>query len=79
MVADFLAQKWPYLRRRAAADAWRSVRMGTDNPRAAEPALDELLEDPIARALMASDGVERRDVECLLARKRRSWFEAEPD
>jgi hypothetical protein len=44
-----------------------------------EPPLDDLLEDPIARALMASDRVERRDIERLLARKRRSWFENEAD
>jgi hypothetical protein len=42
-----------------------------------EPKLDDLLEDPITRALMASDGIERRDVERLLDRTRRSWFEDE--
>ena len=77
MVADFLAQKFPHSRRRGAADPWRIARMDqrpheTDE---IEPALDALLEDPIARALMASDGVERRDIERLIARTRRTWFE----
>jgi hypothetical protein len=80
MVADFLAQKWPYSCRRAAAGRWRLARMGSSsNTDDSEPPLDDLLEDPIARALMASDGVERRDVERLLARKRRSWFEEGPE
>jgi hypothetical protein len=80
MIADFLAQKWPSSCRRLAAEGWRLVRMGKDYRRAEpEPPLDELLEDPVARALMASDGVERRDVERLLARKRRSWFENEKE
>ena len=77
MPVRFLAQKWPNSCRRAAADAWRAVRMTTDDTRAPEPPLDDLLQDPIARALMASDGVERRDIERLLALKRRSWFEDE--
>jgi hypothetical protein len=79
MIADFLAQKWPYSCRRAAAGGGRLARMAKDRTDQGEPPLDELLEDPIARALMASDGVERRDVERLLARKRRSWFETEPE
>lgn len=78
MVADFLAQKWPHSRRHAAADLWRLVPMESDKAGDPEPPLDDLLEDPIARALMASDGVERRDIERLLALKRRSWFEPEP-
>lgn len=32
-----------------------------------EPSLDELLGDPIARALMESDGVEADDVVALLS------------
>ena len=75
MHADTLAQKWPDSCRRAAADAWRLIGMRTDHDR--EPPLDDLLEDPIVRALMASDGVERREIERLLAAKRRSWVRDE--
>ena len=79
MDIDLFALKWPYSRRAFAAEPWRVERMGMgrDDDADREPPLDDLLEDPIARALMASDGVERRDVERLLARKRRLWFEDE--
>jgi hypothetical protein len=75
MVADFFAPKFPQCRPEAAVDTWRLVRMGKDDAEDREPLLDDLLEDPIARALMARDGVARGDVERLLARKRRQWFE----
>ena len=32
-----------------------------------EPTLSELLEDPIARALMVADGVEQHDLDVLVA------------
>jgi hypothetical protein len=75
MDIDLFALKWPYSRRAFAAEPWRVERMGRDDHGEREPPLDDLLEDPIARALMASDGVERRDIERLLARQRRRWFE----
>jgi hypothetical protein len=37
-----------------------------------EPRLQDLLDEPITRLLMARDKVEARDVEALLARIRRS-------
>jgi hypothetical protein len=38
-----------------------------------EPPIDELLDDPITRALMAVDRVERGYVEALLRAKRLDW------
>jgi hypothetical protein len=35
-----------------------------------EPALDDMLNDPLTRALMASDGVEAREIRILLAEVR---------
>ena len=51
--------------------AWRLRRLPlfADGPMPErEPVLGELLDDPIARQLMASDGVERDDVETLMHR-----------
>jgi hypothetical protein len=78
MIAARLAQKWPYSCRRAAVDAWLPVGMAADDAGEREPPLVDLLEDPIVRALMTSDGVERRDLERLLATKRRAWFDEAP-
>jgi hypothetical protein len=79
MVDDRFAQNWPRRRAAAIAEKWRLVRLGrTDGlVEEREPHLDDLLEDPIARALMASDGVERREVERLLAHKRQSWYDSD--
>ena len=41
-------------------------------PTGTEPSLDELLSDPIARALRRSDGVTRREIEALMAQARRA-------
>lgn len=54
-------------------------RMGKECLEALEPHLDDLLDDPVARALMASDGVERRDIERLIALTRRKWFEEDAE
>lgn len=53
--------------------------MGKESLEALEPRLDDLLDDPVAQALMASDGVERRDVERLIALTRRRWFEEDAE
>lgn len=79
MPADSLAQKWPHSRRREALGSWRRRPMGKESLEALEPRLDDLLDDPVARALMASDGVERRDVERLIALTRRRWFEEDAE
>jgi hypothetical protein len=39
-----------------------------------EPPIDELLDDPMTRALMKVDRVKRRDIEALLRRKREDWL-----
>jgi hypothetical protein len=52
--------------------------MAGDDADDCEPPLADLLEDPIVRALMTSDGVERRDIERLLDAKRRAWFDDAP-
>jgi hypothetical protein len=41
-----------------------------------EPPIDELLDDPMTRALMKVDRVKRRDIEALLRRKREDWLRA---
>jgi len=41
-------------------------------PTGTEPSLDELLSDPIARALRRSDGVTRREIEALVAQARQA-------
>lgn len=41
-------------------------------PAGTEPSLDELLSDPIAVALLRSDGLTRRGVEAVLARARQA-------
>lgn len=79
MVAYLLAQKWPHSCRREASEKWRLTRMAKESREALEPRLDDLLDDPVARALMASDGVERRDVERLIALTRRKWFEEDAE
>jgi hypothetical protein len=38
-----------------------------------EPALDDILTDPVTRAVMASDGVVAEDVKTLLADARRRY------
>ena len=43
-----------------------------------EPALGELLRDPIARALMAADRVDSGDVYALLSRMRDNLAESAP-
>ena len=33
-----------------------------------EPSLDEMLDDPVVQAVMARDGVKRREIEALMGR-----------
>jgi hypothetical protein len=48
-------------------DQWRMAEMCIAG---CEPALDEMLGDPMTKALMASDGVEAKEVKSLLAEAR---------
>lgn len=44
--------------------------------KACEPALDEILTDPVTQAVMASDGVAAEDVKTLLEDARRRYGDA---
>lgn len=43
-----------------------------------EPPLSQMLEDPMTRAIMASDGVDPRELRDLLSEARQRIAEAEP-